>query len=71
MNKAAMAVMHELPDVVLGYGVSDEFRHALGLDKGRVFHSLADGRGGLSTASFSIEHVDYLTGERCMCENSS
>lgn len=27
MNAAAAAVMSELPDVVVGYGVSDEFRY--------------------------------------------
>jgi len=26
MNAAAVAVMKELPDLVLGYGVSDEYR---------------------------------------------
>lgn len=28
MNAAAMAVMEELPDVRLAYGISDEFRYA-------------------------------------------
>ncbi len=28
MNAAAVAVMSELPDVVVAYGVSDEFRYA-------------------------------------------
>lgn len=27
MNAAAVAVMTELPDVVVGYGVSDEYRY--------------------------------------------
>lgn len=31
MNAAATGVMNELPDVVLGYGVSDEFRCVLGV----------------------------------------
>jgi tRNA(His) guanylyltransferase len=29
MNAAARAVMAELPDITIAYGVSDEFRHAL------------------------------------------
>ena len=31
MNAAAQAVMQELSDLVLGYGVSDEFRYAASL----------------------------------------
>ena len=27
MNAAAMAVMTELPDIILGYGISDEYRY--------------------------------------------
>ncbi len=29
MNAAAKAVMNELPDIVVGYGVSDEYRFVL------------------------------------------
>jgi tRNA(His) 5'-end guanylyltransferase len=29
MNAAARAVMAELPDITIAYGVSDEYRHAL------------------------------------------
>jgi len=31
MNAAAVAVMSELPDVVVAYGVSDEFRYVFAL----------------------------------------
>jgi tRNA(His) 5'-end guanylyltransferase len=31
MNAAARAVMAELPDITIAYGVSDEYRHALDL----------------------------------------
>jgi tRNA(His) 5'-end guanylyltransferase len=31
MNAAAKAVMKELPDLVLAYGQSDEFRYVVGL----------------------------------------
>lgn len=27
MNAAAMAVMNELPDIVIAYGISDEYRY--------------------------------------------
>jgi hypothetical protein len=30
MNAAAVGVMKELPDLVVGYGVSDEFRYYSG-----------------------------------------
>ena len=33
MNAAATAVMRELPDIGLAYGVSDEFRYVYALDR--------------------------------------
>lgn len=35
MNAAAKAVMAELPDITIGYGISDEYRCDLLLKTGR------------------------------------
>jgi tRNA(His) 5'-end guanylyltransferase len=52
MNAAAKAVMKELPDIVLAYGVSDEFSFVLHKDC-----ILFERRERL------VELIPYLTGE--------
>lgn len=39
MNEAAKAVMKELPDLVIAYGNSDEYRYA---DTQRIFFHITD-----------------------------
>lgn len=39
MNAAAMAVMNELPDIVIAYGISDEYRYIISLLNSRIFYA--------------------------------
>lgn len=63
MNAAAAAVMNELPDITLAYGISDEFRFACHKNHPKAHLELMRVGQALSWAG----HVGSSKGERCNC----
>ena len=63
MNAAAENVMRELSDIVIAYGISDEYRYDCAFKScGHI--GLMDRRLKMHIASSSTDHVRYLSGGR-------
>ena len=57
MNAAASGVMKEIPEIVLAYGISDEYRYH--------FTPVLVNDGLISAALFSTRAAHFSSGEDC------